>query len=265
MNIKILVSTHKPYKFPNDTELYLPIQVGCDEVEERFGITGDNTGDNISYKHRYYSDLSAVYWAYKNLDADYIGACHYRRYFVSDKINPNEDGIFKNIFTKEELEKILPENPIIVAKKREYFIETLESHYNHFHNPKDMKILREVITEIAPDYLEAFNKVMSKTSGHIFNTFIMRKDLFDDFCSFMFPVLFELEKRVDFTGYSEYEARVCGYMAEFMLDTWIYKNEHKYKEVELRMLEKQNWFTKIYKFLLYKFFPKKRVFNGDDL
>ena len=45
-NIKILVATHKPYVFPEDDSIYVPIQVGCDEVEERFGYTGDNTGDN---------------------------------------------------------------------------------------------------------------------------------------------------------------------------------------------------------------------------
>ena len=107
MDIKILVSTHKPYIMPGDTSIYLPIQVGYDEVSEHFGFQGDNTGDNISYKHRYYSDLSAVYWGWKNLDVEYMGSCHYRRYFVSRKPKYNDDKFFKYILDREELEVLL--------------------------------------------------------------------------------------------------------------------------------------------------------------
>ena len=65
----------------------------------------------------------------------------------------------------------------------------------------------------------------------------MRKDYVDSFCSFMFPILFEVEKRVDFSGRSEFESRTCGYLAEFMLDTWIIKNNIPYKEVTLKVLD----------------------------
>lgn len=261
MNIKILVSAHKPYAMPEDRSLYLPIQVGVDEVEERLGFQGDNTGDNISYKHRYYSDLSAVYWGWKNLDAEYMGSCHYRRYFVSNKAKKDQDKPFKYILSRAETEELLKKCPVIVAKKRHYYIETIESHYAHTHNPKDFETARQVIRDICPEYSEAFDRVASQTSAHIFNTFIMRRDYVDSFCSFMFPVLFELEKRVDFTGYDVYESRVCGYIAEFLLDTWIIKNGIEYQEVRLAMIEKQNWPKKIMKFLKRKFSPGSRPFQ----
>ncbi len=261
MNIKILVSTHKPYQMPADTNLYLPIHVGYDEVEEHFGFQGDNTGDNISYKHRYYSDLSAVYWGWKNLDCEYMGSCHYRRYFVSRKKKPEQGKFFSRILTQAEAEALLEKCPVIVAKKRHYYIENLEEHYGHTHNPRDLRITREVIRDIAPEYLDSFNEVMKQTSAHMFNTFIMRRDYVDAYCSFLFPVLFEIERRVDFSEYNVFESRVCGYMAEFMLDTWIRKNNIPYQEVKLAMLEKQNWFKKGFGFLRSKFFKKYRVFR----
>lgn len=261
MNVKILVSTHKPYKMPVDSELYLPIQVGCDEVAERFGFQGDNTGDNISYKHRFYSDLSAVYWGWKNLDVDYMGSCHYRRYFVSKKAKNSDDRIFRYILSRDECEKLLAECPIIVAKKRHYYIETIESHYKHSHYPKAFDTTREVIKDICPEYLDFFNQVASQTSAHMFNTFIMRKDYLDSFCSFLFPVLFEVEKRTDFSGLNEFESRICGYIAEFLLDTWLNKNSLFYQECTLALLEKQSWTLKIGKFIMRKFLPSSRTFS----
>lgn len=237
MDIKILVSTHKPYIMPKDTSIYLPVQVGYDEVSEHFGFQGDNTGDNISYKHRFYSDLSAVYWGWKNLEVEYMGSCHYRRYFVSKKAKNTDNAFFKYILDREELETLLKKCPVIVAKKRNYVIENIEDHFKHTHTASDFDLLRTVIGELTPDYEAAFETVAHSRSAHLFNTFIMRKDYVNDFCSFMFPVLFEIEKRIDFTQRSEFESRTCGYLAEFLLDTWIIKNNVPYQEMELRVLD----------------------------
>ena len=81
MNIKILVVTHKKYWMPK-IEMYLPIQVGLINKND-LGYLKDNTGDNISYKNPNYCELTAMYWAWKNIDVDYIGICHYRRYFTN--------------------------------------------------------------------------------------------------------------------------------------------------------------------------------------
>lgn len=52
-NIKILVATHKKYKMPADTSVYLPIHVGC-EGKKNLGFQGDNSGENISDLNPYY-------------------------------------------------------------------------------------------------------------------------------------------------------------------------------------------------------------------
>ena len=80
-NIKILVATHKKYKMPSDTNMYLPIHVGC-EGKKKLGFQGDNSGENISVLNPYYCELTGLYWAWKNLKCDYLGLVHYSSYFT---------------------------------------------------------------------------------------------------------------------------------------------------------------------------------------
>ena len=84
--VKIVVATHKKYKMPKD-EMYLPLHVGAAGKVDAcgnpldLGYQKDNTGDNISGKNASFCELTGLYWAWKNLDADYIGLAHYRRHF----------------------------------------------------------------------------------------------------------------------------------------------------------------------------------------
>lgn len=263
MNIKILVSTHKPYPMPEDTSLYLPVQVGCDEVEEHLGYQGDNTGENISYKHRWYSDLSAVYWGWKNLDVDYMGACHYRRYFVSKTAKPAKEKIHRYILSREEVEELLKKCPVIVSKPRNYFIETNEQQYIHAHDPIGLKVCREVVADLYPDYLPKYDEVMKRTWSHKFNTFIMDHAHLDSFCTWLFAILFEVDSRIDLDQYDVYQGRVCGYLAERLLDVWLEYDHVPYQEVKLALLEKQNWPLKITNFLKRKFFKSARPVFGE--
>ena len=78
-NIKIIVATHKEYNMPSD-DIYLPVQVGA-EGKKDLGYQKDNIGNNISKKNPFFCELTGLYWAWKNLKADYIGLAHYRRHF----------------------------------------------------------------------------------------------------------------------------------------------------------------------------------------
>ena len=81
--VKIIVATHKKYEMPKD-DIYIPLHVGA-EGKEDIGFIKDNTGDNISEKNPYFCELTGLYWAWKNLNADYIGLVHYRRHFCLKK------------------------------------------------------------------------------------------------------------------------------------------------------------------------------------
>lgn len=87
-DIKIIVATHKKYQMPDD-DLYVPLQVGA-EGKENLGYEVDNKGDNISSKNPYFCELTGLYWAWKNFNAECIGLVHYRRYFTLAKKVPKE-------------------------------------------------------------------------------------------------------------------------------------------------------------------------------
>ena len=121
-NVKIIIATHKEYDMPSDN-MYIPVQVGA-EGKKDIGYQRDNTGYNISYKNAMYCELTGLYWAWRNLDADYIGLVHYRRHFKGKNKSHN---VMDNVISYKEVSELLDKSDIIVTKKRNYMIETLYS------------------------------------------------------------------------------------------------------------------------------------------
>ena len=255
-NVKIIVAAHKKYQMPED-DLYLPLHVGA-EGKDDIGYIKDNTGENISLKNPFFCELTGVYWAWKNLDADYIGLVHYRRYLtVAKQIPKTEDEKFKKVLNKEDVNKLLEDTDIILPKKRKYYIETIYNHYKHTMYVEPLDITGEIIKEKYPEYYPEFEKLKKKTSMHAFNMFIMKKDLLDKYCTWLFDILFELEKRVDNSKYDSFHARFYGRISERLLDVWLETNKLSYKEVKLMDMQNVNWFKKGVSFLAAKFTGKK--------
>ncbi|WP_270349884.1 DUF4422 domain-containing protein [Megamonas funiformis] len=251
MDIKVLIATHKKYWMPSD-EVYMPIHVGK-EGKDNLGYVGDNTGENISIKNPNYCELTGLYWAWKNLDCEYIGLCHYRRYFAHKSKNNKLESKKQAIFTKNDYEKLLQQYDVILPKKRNYFIETVRSQYEHAHNKKDLDEVERIIKIQYPSYMEAFEKVMNSRKLHIYNMFVMNKALFDEYCTWLFDILFTLEKRIDITNYDKYNARVFGFLSERLFNIWLEKKQLKIKTVDIIFLEKINWVKKGKDFLKRKF------------
>lgn len=249
--IKILVATHKKYWMSSD-EVYMPIYVGS-EGKTDIGYIGDNTGDNISIKNSNYCELTGLYWAWKNLDCEYIGLCHYRRYFSHKPKGSKLADKKQAILTKVDYEQLLQEYDVILPKKRNYFIETVRSQYEHAHNKRDLDEIEKIIRVQYPSYMEAFEKVMGSRKLYIYNMFAMKKLLFDEYCAWLFDILFTLEKRIDITNYDKYNVRVFGFLSERLFNVWLEKKQLKVKTVNVIFLENINWIEKIAKFCLRKF------------
>lgn len=78
---KILICTHMAGSCLT-SNVYQPILVGkALRPDLHLPFIGDDSGENMSTQNGTYCELTAHYWAWKNLNADYIGICHYRRYF----------------------------------------------------------------------------------------------------------------------------------------------------------------------------------------
>lgn len=241
---------------PTDSELYKPIFVGKKLHPERnLPFEGDDTGDNISSKNSSYNELTALYWGWKNLkNIDALGIVHYRRYL---SLNKKKD--LDKILNQKQTSDLLANFDIILPKKRHYYIESNYSHYIHAHHQKPIDDTREIIAKKFPDYLDSFDEVMGRKSAHMFNMFIMKKKPLDEYCSWVFGILTEVENVTNTSDFNQYEKRVYGFISERLLDVWLNKHdEYRTTEVNYVFMENQNWFKKGTLFLIRKFFPKKQ-------
>lgn len=265
-DIKVIIATHRAYRMPED-ELYLPLHVGAEGKKDEMGnpldlgYQKDNTGANISNKNARFCELTGLYWAWKNLDYDYLGLVHYRRYFSVKKKGRDP---FQNILTKKEAKILLQRYDVIVPKKRRYYIETLYSHYSHTHYAEHLDETRKIIQEKYPDYVKTFDQVIRQTSGYMFNMMIMKKELMNDYCQWLFDILFELERRMGVEGLSAFQERFCGRIAEIIFNVWLAYQLDSGKvrpesvaEVPCIHMEKIQWGRKVLLFLRAKFAHKK--------
>ena len=254
MKTTILIATHKEYRMPEDS-MYLPLHVGkaCSSVQ--LSYTGDNTGTHISEKNPHYCELTALYWAWKNLHADAIGLVHYRRHFTLKRPGFFCKDKFPFVLNSTEIESLLKNHDLLLPKKRNYFIETNYSHYIHAHPAESMEQTREHLKALYPDYLPAFDSVMKRTKAHRFNMFIMKQELFHKYCEWLFTILFRLEETLDISSYDAYNQRIFGFISERLLDVYIEKNKLPYKELDFMFMEQENWLKKGTAFLKRKFLP----------
>lgn len=254
MKIKILIAAHKQCRLPNDV-VYLPVQVGKDlhpDVNLK-GYQPDNEGENISEKNPYYSELTAVYWAWKNLRTDYVGLVHYRRHFCQKR----KRTAWESILTAEEAEALCKEYDLILPQKRNLYIETVYSHYDHTFYGEQFDRTREIIAKRCPEYLDAFDQQMKERSEHLFNMFIMKKELFHQYCEWMFPILEELETYYDLPNMDPFQARLIGRVSERLMDVWVQKNNLKYKEIDFLYFGKKNMLKKVWGFAMAAVFHKR--------
>ena len=244
-NLLVLIACHKPYPVPTDP-CYLPVEVGAALHRQAIpGFTPDSIGDNISRKNPNYCELTALYWAWKNLSADYVGLVHYRRYFGAD--------CPRRIAAAADYERALEKAPVILPRKRHYWIETNYSQYVHAHHEQDLTVTRAVLAELDPACLPAYDRSMKQRSGHRFNMFVMRRDLLDRYCTWLFSMLFEIEGRLDISDYDAYNTRVFGFIAERLLDVWLETYRIEWTTMPVKNTESQHWLKKGTAFVKRKF------------
>jgi hypothetical protein len=244
MDIKIIVAAHKKYAMPGGA-LYLPLHVGKAGKAD-IGYAGDDTGDSISAKNANYCELTGLYWAWKNLQADAIGLAHYRRHFTAKGVLGYKlAGKWRSVLTAEQAERLLKDADVILPNKRRYWIESNYGHYMHAHRREGLDIAGEYIRQQSDEYAKAWETVMRRTWAHMFNMFVMKRGALDRYCGWLFDVLAHVEERLDISGYSASEARVFGYVAELLLDVWIEANGAACVEAHAMFMERQNWVGKI--------------------
>jgi hypothetical protein len=205
--IKILVCAHKK-DYAKSDDIYMPIHAGKALSDFDLGIQGDDTGDNISEKNPYYCELTVQYWAWKNINnLDYIGLCHYRRFFDLSSIKVNNTIKFDKIFYKYD----------IILASPSYTPYSNLVHLMEGTTREDVYILINIICTYYPAYKQTTLDYLYNNNGWIgCNMFITSKDCFDKYSKWLFDILSTVEKNIKISQYSRLK-RILGYMGEVLL------------------------------------------------
>ncbi len=226
MDTRIYIMTHKSFEFPEgiDERIYQPLHVGR-VLGTDLGYPGDDEGDSISEKNRNFCELTGMFWVWKNVSCDVVGVAHYRRYLI----NPE-----KNMpLTKDLIESWLSDHDILLSVGCYVDEDSIYDNFKKWHHIEDMDICRDVVGEKFPEYLPAFDLAMASRLFSGGNMLIAPKRIYNAYCDWLFSVLFEVEKRVDITGYDTYQSRLFGFLAERLVRVFVLGNEYRIKEVRV--------------------------------
>ena len=240
MKITIYTLTHKPFTPPADS-IYQPLQVGCARVSadgtevSDLGYLRDDTGDNISTKNCYYSELTGLYWVYRNdRNSDIIGTCHYRRYLMDDDGHlMSTDAIIKALCPKRSGNEAFD----LITTKKVHLNNSYHFGFSANHNIKALDTAGEVIKDLYPEYYDKFIELVNGPDTYFGNMFITTRSLYMSYCEWLFTIFAEVEKRINLdTDEDAYHKRVLGFISEFLLLVWAAVNNLKIKECKVAML-----------------------------
>ena len=242
-NIRIFVTTHKNVN-TFDSKIMQPVQVGPKNYRFPWAFH-DDEGENIANLNPRYCELTTQYWAWKNIKADYYGFCHYRRYFdFSDtphKENPYGE-IMDNYIDAVTAKKYGLNDENIAKVVKQYDVITtpfgnLEKIIDKHGTPRalweaapllhddDLKRCYQILCAMYPDYKEDAQDFFNGNKACFCNMFIMKKEIFFDYCEWMFPILEEFDKGTNYSTYSKEALRTPGHLSERLLN--IYLMHHK--------------------------------------
>ena len=243
--------------------LYVPVRCGAYYDKDKTPIfKGDATGKNISRYQPYFSEFTVQYWGWKNIEADYYGLCHYRRYlsFSEEKFSTNERGFIKDpvlddkamemygLLDIQQMKKIIEDNDAVLNTPTEVKnIPIQEKYYKNvwqlWQAHDGLIITKESLIELMmeiklkePAYFDKAQEYMAGNLHRGYNCFIMKKKLFIKLCSFQENILRGIFKKFLHDGTLKQYPRICAYMGEILYAIFCYKLE---KDGEWKISKKQ--------------------------
>lgn len=222
-SVEIYIAVHKKCTLPL-LDGYVPLEVGAALRDKDLGFLTDHTGLNISLKNKNYCELTACYWIWKHSKANIVGLVHYRRFLSKYRINVSQ----KYFLSVNKAKKILKNHDIILPEViywKNYNVAEAYDHGSGF--KKDLDTIKDIITRHYPEYTDTYNKILSGHKGSYCNVMVCPKNIYDLYCTWLFDILFEAEKRIDIRNYTESEARIWGYLSEILLNVWVEHNNLK--------------------------------------
>ena len=195
------------------SEHIIPIQVGAALTKQRLTEVTDDTGDNISKRNCRYSEMTAFYWMWKHDKADWLGLCHYRRLFL------DLDGIVEKL-AKVDVDALLP-LPTLCEK-------SVYEDYMLKHIPQVWQPMLDVMRERSPEYYRAAKDIYQDRIFYASNMCILRRDVLNDLCEWMFPIVMEVERRVGDLP-DRYYNRYAGFCTERLITLYFLYNKQNWR------------------------------------
>lgn len=260
MEIKIYVAYHKDSPIIENS-IFTPIQVGRANSTEKLNMIGDDTGVNISNKNPIYCEMSAIYWAWKNdVYSDFVGLCHYRRiftlkrksvlnaaksilkYYAAKILNFIRPGIECSYSTQIQVQNIDTFNKLatefsdIIGNKVDSYdaIVPYPSRFatinvrRFFEISLEHKLLMDsIVHDLNPNFEKWYKKTMKGNQLYSANMFVFSREVFEEYCNIVFPILEEHEKRTIEMGWcydiikEKSYSRRSGYFGEFLTSAFI--------------------------------------------
>lgn len=230
----VFVMTHKPLsmKFPTG---YKPMMVGASNKIVPNTYFRDDVGKNISKLNPSFCELTGLYEIWQNISEEHIGLVHYRRYFLNKNYH-SRFFLYIGLFLKNKVKlRPIPEEQLkgylnnydwIVSTREIEMGKNLLNHWNKYHQESDLITVRSIIEEISPAYLSAFDHILKHNNRMSpFNMFYTTKAQLNEYASWLFPILFEAEKRIDISEYDDYQKRLFGFVGEELLNVWLYYHQ----------------------------------------
>ena len=262
-----------------DNPLYVNVRCGAVfDKRENVDMLGDDTGDNISEKRESFNELTVMYWAWKNVDADYYGFCDENKYLLlSEKQNKfNNEVLYEEFLTKEIIkkyeldnnklvDKLLGENDLVimqpidirkVATPKGYAknIKMYLQNNNHkLLKYEHIEIILDYIRDVYPDIYPYAIKYLNGYQYIQYNNFIMKKNLFNEYCSFQFNILFNFEKKFHKNSqfYSEnimQSLNLIGIVLLGIYYKYLSEKHTKYKQLSVIYFNNTKKYEQIYPF-----------------
>lgn len=251
MKATIIICAHKEVELPKH-EYFLPIQAGAELHQPIPGMQPDNEGENISARNPHFCELTCHYWTWRNArhivsDTDMQGSIwglnHYRRFFdfgrkwkcfSPDRSFCSTEDFFANGYSMPGTEELLKGDDIILPPKR-YYPYSVTEQYAKWHIADDWKMLRQIISELTPEYTPAFEKTMDRSNGYSgYNMFVTTWKWFNMYSEWLFKILFEVERRCP-PHSDPVQSRIYGYMSERLINVFCEHHHLRIRHIPIIM------------------------------
>lgn len=202
----LFVITHKKIdnKIPKKRDILF---VGAYNKEVPYGYLSDDFDNGISQLNPYFCELTGLYYIWKNCNSEIVSLEHYRRLFIRTKFY-----FFHFPFLRIKDIDDLMNNYDVVVPKRYLINETGEELYRRDHNIDDLYKTRDIIEQYHKEYIDSFDEMLKSKENYYYNMFIIKKEILNEYCEFMFDVLFKLMNKIDYKTRDKYQARVFGFI-----------------------------------------------------